>query len=217
VREGLALLVAFLCGSIPFGLLLVRLTSGVDVRRIGSGNIGATNALRAGGRGVGLAVLLLDALKGVAGVVAGRALLPAPADPLAAALLVLAPVAGHVFTPWLGFRGGKGVATALGVLAVADPRVLAVALGAFVLVALPTRIVSAGSVAAALGAAAGAFALHGATPLAWGSAGIALVVLSRHRGNIRRILSGTEPRLGRGQGQGGGGSPAGPDAPPARS
>ncbi len=207
MREALALAVAFLCGSIPFGLLLVRLTRGVDVRRVGSGNIGATNALRAGGKAVGAAVLGLDLLKGVAGVLAARALLPPGADAALAGALVVAPVAGHVFTPWLGFRGGKGVATALGALAVADARVLGVALAAFVVAALPTRMVSAGSVAAALGAAAAGFAFHGPSSPAFGIAGVALLVVVRHGANIRRMLSGTEPRLGASRG----GSPARPE------
>jgi len=196
MRDVLALLAAFLCGSIPFGLLLVRLTRRVDVRSVGSGNIGATNVARAGGAMLGVLVLVLDLLKGVAGVLAATAVAGPDAAPALAGAVVAAPVAGHVFTPWLGFRGGKGVATALGALAVTDARVLAVALAAFVLAAAPTRIVSAGSLAAAVAAAAAGFVRHGTAPVAWGIAAVAALVIVRHRENLKRIIAGTEPRLG---------------------
>ena len=118
IAAGLVLL-GYLSGSIPFGLLVVRAARGVDVRGQGSGNIGATNVARVAGKGLGVRVLVLDALKGALPVLLARAVEPTPLVP---ALVGAAAFAGHVAPPWLGFRGGKGVATALGVLAVLAPR-----------------------------------------------------------------------------------------------
>ncbi len=196
MRDALALALAFLCGSVPFGLLLVRLTRGIDVRSVGSGNIGATNASRAAGPAVGAAVLVLDALKGAVGVLAGRALAGPDAAPWTIGLLVLAATAGHVFTPWLRFKGGKGVATVLGALGVADWRLLLVALAVFLLVFAVSRTVSLGSVCAAAGVALAGFLLGGAAPPAWGVGATAALIVLRHRENLARLARGTEPRFG---------------------
>jgi len=193
-----AVLVAYLVGSVPWGLILVRLAKGRDIRLEGSGNIGATNALRAGGVGLGLLTLGLDVGKGAAGYLAGLAIAETAGPPPGAAAfcLVVAPVAGHVFPPWLAFRGGKGVATALGVLAAVDWRMAAVASASFLALAFPTRMVSAGSLAAAAGASLFALWNRGPTPVALGVVAIAALLVIRHRENIQRIVAGTENRLG---------------------
>jgi len=197
------LLVGFLAGSIPFGWLAARLR-GINLREIGSGNIGATNVMRALGWGWGLAVLLLDVLKGLAPLIGLRVCLaataPGYAPPESVPWLLMgtgvAAILGHTFTPWLAFKGGKGVATGLGVLVALMQWWVLAPLAAFVLITATTRIVSLGSVFAAL--------LVGATILTvpelwqyWLIGVICpLLVLWTHRGNIARLLAGTEPRLG---------------------
>jgi len=184
---------ALLCGSIPFGLLLTRAAGLGDIRAIGSGNIGATNVLRTGRRGLAAATLLLDAGKGVAAVQLAALLFGSAWMPLAA----ISAVVGHCFTPWLGFRGGKGVATGLGVLLALDWRLGAAACATWLAVAFATRISSAGALAAfALSPLAAAWLL----PAYWwvAPACIAALVWWRHDANIRRIVAGTEPRIGRG-------------------
>jgi glycerol-3-phosphate acyltransferase PlsY len=180
----------FLCGSIPFGLLLTRAAGLGDIRAIGSGNIGATNVLRTGRRGLAAATLLLDAAKGAAAVQVAGLLFGAMWMPLAA----IAAVVGHCFTPWLGFRGGKGVATGLGVLIALDWRLGAAACATWLVVALTTRMSSAGALAAlAVSPVVAAFLL----PAWWwvAPACIAAIVVVRHRPNIGRIMAGTEPRM----------------------
>jgi len=189
---------AALFGSIPFGFLVAR-ARGVDVRAVGSGNIGATNVARAIGKPLGLLVLALDAAKGALAllVLAWAGLDGAPRFVAAHALALggLLAVLGHCFTPWLGFRGGKGVATSLGVLLVWEPRALALALLVFAALFARGRRVSLGS----LGAAASL-----PLTLAWlghdlGSLGIAAglvtVVAFQHRENLARLRGGSEPSL----------------------
>jgi glycerol-3-phosphate acyltransferase PlsY len=183
---------ALLCGSIPFGLLLTRAAGLGDIRAIGSGNIGATNVLRTGKRGLAAATLLLDAGKGAAAVQLTALLFGPFFIPLAG----IAAVVGHCFTPWLGFRGGKGVATGLGVLLALDWRLGLAACATWLAVAFATRISSAGALAAfALSPLAAAWLL----PAYWwvAPACIAVLVWWRHDANIKRIISGTEPRIGR--------------------
>jgi glycerol-3-phosphate acyltransferase PlsY len=180
-----------LCGSIPFGLLLTRAAGLGDIRAIGSGNIGATNVLRTGKRGLALATLLLDAGKGAAGVQLTALLFGAIWMPLAAICAVL----GHCFTPWLGFKGGKGVATGLGALLALDWRVGAAACAAWLAGAALSRISSVGALSAfAVSPFVAAFLL----PAWWwvAPAAIAALVWWRHEANIRRILNGTEPKIG---------------------
>jgi glycerol-3-phosphate acyltransferase PlsY len=184
--------IGFLCGSIPFGLLLTRAAGLGDIRAIGSGNIGATNVLRTGRRGLAAATLLLDAAKGAAAVMAADLLFGAEWMPLAA----IAAVFGHCFTPWLGFRGGKGAATGLSVLIALDWRLGAACCATWLAVALVTRISSAGTLAAFVISPLLAWAL---LPAWWwvAPAAIAALVLVRHRANITRLCDGSEPRIGR--------------------
>lgn len=183
----------FLVGSIPFSWLLGRL-KGVDLRDHGSGNPGATNLLRTCGRGMGIAGLLLDALKGAAPVYA--AVHAGPAIPWLPAAVVIAAVCGHVFMPWFGFKGGKGVATALGALLVLSTYPVLCALGTFILLVAVTRMISAGSVIGGLTLPFWAFffpqPVHTRIVLIL----IALAIVVTHRTNISRIVSGTERKLG---------------------
>lgn len=194
---------AYTLGSIPFGFLLVRLRGGGDVRETGSGGTGATNVTRRAGKGVGLLTLLLDASKGAVAVLVARAALGAGSWAewwvcAAAAAAVL----GHVFPVWLRFRGGKGVATGLGVFLVLAPPATLCALAAFVAVVGLWRYVSLGSMAAAVVlplavwslAAAGLSDRAAAPVLALAALGAALIVLM-HRANIGRLLRGEESRL----------------------
>ena len=189
-----ALLGGALLGSIPFGLLLTRAAGLGDIRQVGSGNIGATNVLRTGNKALAAAVLLLDAAKGAAAVLLAAALLGGPFAPIAG----IGAVFGHCFTPWLGFRGGKGVATGLGmVLALAWPAGLGTA-AIWLLAARATRISSAGALLACVTAPALVWAAAGASP-ARATVAAALVIIVRHEANIRRLLAGTEPRIGQGR------------------
>jgi glycerol-3-phosphate acyltransferase PlsY len=182
---------AFLCGSIPFGLLVTRAAGLGDIRAIGSGNIGATNVLRTGRKGLAAATLLLDAAKGAAAVELALVVFGATWMPLAA----IAAVVGHCFTPWLRFRGGKGVATGLGALIALDWRLGAACCATWLVVALATRISSAGALAAFLAGPVLAYLL---LPAWWcvAPALIAALVFWRHHANIRRLLAGAEPRMG---------------------
>jgi acyl phosphate:glycerol-3-phosphate acyltransferase len=150
------LLAAYLVGGIPFGVLLAR-RRGVDLRARGSGNIGATNAARSLGLATGLAVLALDAAKGALAVVIAMRVTP---DPAVVALIGFAAIAGHCFSPFLGFRGGKGVATTLGVFTALAPPLALVGLGVFLVVAGRTRVVALGSLAGVGAAVVAAFAAY---------------------------------------------------------
>jgi glycerol-3-phosphate acyltransferase PlsY len=189
-----ALIIGYLLGSIPFGLLLGRLTGHGDIRRIGSGNIGATNVLRVGGRGLAALALALDVAKGALAVAIGERWGAAAA--LAAGV---AAVLGHVFPLWLGFRGGKGVATALGVLIVLAWPVALVATLVWFAVALLSRYSSLAALAAAAAAALAASAIADRA-IAIAVAGIAVLVALRHHANIRRLIAGNETRISIGKG-----------------
>ena len=187
---------AYLLGSIPFGYLLVRIFRKEDIRATGSGNIGATNVARSGAKGLALLTLLLDLGKAFAAVRIGQHFAPGVSD-LAMAAAVAA-ILGHVFPVWLGFRGGKGVASAIGVfLALNWPSALGI-FGVFLVAVLLTRYVSLGSV---LGAASvPVFALYFVRDLSHivlaGYCIIALIVIVKHHANIRRLFAGTEARFG---------------------
>jgi glycerol-3-phosphate acyltransferase PlsY len=193
---------AFLAGSIPFGLLVMKLAGKGDVRALGSGNIGATNVLRSGGKGLGIATLALDTAKGFLPVFLAR---QAGLGPGLLAWVVLAAVAGHVFTPWLRFRGGKGVATALGAVLAYHPAMVLPAFGVFLATLLVSRYVSLGSVLAAAALFLTALGLAGAwaivpAPLPRWPALLAWALLSglvilKHRANLERLCRGTESPL----------------------
>lgn len=198
------IVIAYLLGSVPFGYLLVRVFRKQDIRSMGSGNIGATNVARSGAKGLGIATLVLDCLKGVLAVLIAFQLARHTGLSRAAAydLAVFAGVAvtlGHVFPVWLSFRGGKGVATALGVFLVLSPLITACALLLFVLVFALTRYVSLASIFAALSIPILAAFLVPARSIAVmvGFLFIPLLVIAKHHANIRRLLSGTESRFGR--------------------
>lgn len=198
-------LIAYLAGSIPFGLILFKLAGKGDVRKSGSGNIGATNVMRSGGKALGIATLLLDALKGFVPVFCAR---QANWAPEAVSLIALAAVLGHIYTPWLKFQGGKGVATALGVVLAYKAAMVLPSLGAFILLLAIFRYVSLASIVAAILLIPAAIGLFGAWAcnaffnpdlarygiLAWVL--ISFLVVRRHSENIQRLLAGTENRFG---------------------
>ena len=196
-------LAAFFCGSIPFGLLLVKLAGKGDVRAHGSGNIGATNVSRVGGKGLGIVTLLLDILKGFLPVFLAK---QAGVSLDLLSLLALTAVLGHVFTPWLKFQGGKGVATALGVILATDPQLMVLPMGVFIFALWLTRHVSLGSILAAAMVPVqlylssrfartfgGSMQQDLAFLLPWTV--LVLLVIWKHRDNIRRLQEGTESKL----------------------
>jgi acyl phosphate:glycerol-3-phosphate acyltransferase len=195
---------SYLLGSIPFGYILVRAFQGVDVRSIGSGNIGATNVARSGGKKLAIATFLLDAFKGwlpVFVVLHQPALGAAAGLPLTTlgTVAALSALVGHIFTVWLKFKGGKGVATGLGVFLALAPTAALLALAIFTVVVLVTRYVSLGSIMATAAFPAILCWLERDTfpPAALlMAAAAALLVIFRHRQNIGRLWAGTESRLG---------------------
>ena len=193
--------VAYLLGSIPFGLILVRIARGEDVRLSGSGNIGATNVARAGGVTLGVATLLLDGLKGLASVAIAMAAsrrVPDVDFTSAAALAALCAILGHVFPIWLNFRGGKGVATAVGAFMGLAPRAVLVVLAIFLIVVAIFRYVSLGSIVASAVFPILAFFLYRGQSSPVGLAvmlAASLLIILKHKANIRRLLNGTENRL----------------------
>lgn len=193
MRAALGLLVAYLVGAVPVGFLVARAFGIGDIRRHGSGNIGATNVLRTAGRVAALLTLAGDAAKGALAVAAGGALLGGPAGAAAAAV---AAVLGNCWSVFLGFRGGKGVATGLGALLALVPAAVAPAAAVWLGVVLVSRYVSLGSLAAAVCAPAAAALLGYPAPSVVAAALAGAIVIARHRENIRRLVHGTERRLG---------------------
>lgn len=207
--------VSYLLGSIPFGFLLVKTFRGQDIRLSGSGNIGATNVVRSGARGLGAATLVLDAAKGALAVWFAWWIARSPLNeptvlsfyhpyqvpPIRLmALAALFAVGGHVFPVWLKFKGGKGVATALGVFSLLFPEAVLISLAIFIIVLALSRYVSLGSILAALAFPVAAWLLYHPewTSLMLG-AGVSLLVILKHQQNIRRLLAGNENRLGAGK------------------
>lgn len=192
----ISILIAYLLGSIPFGYLLVRIFRKQDIRSTGSGNIGATNVVRSGAKGLGIATLLLDCGKAFAAVKIAQHLAPGNYD--LAVIAAVAAILGHVFPVWLKFRGGKGVASALGVfLALSWPAGLIV-FGVFVVVFLISRYVSLASIIASalLPPVALYFIPQHTRVVVAGLIFIPLLIIVKHHGNIRRLLAGTENRFG---------------------
>jgi glycerol-3-phosphate acyltransferase PlsY len=196
--------VAYLLGSIPFGLLIVKARGGDDIRRSGSGNIGAANVARNAGIAAGLLTLLFDAAKGYAAVwVAGRL---APGYIGWAMAAAAAAVVGHAFPVWLGFRGGKGVATGLGVFLPICWQAVAAAAVLWIIIVAFWRYSSLGSIVATAALPILVYLLYapGQAPRDYvmlPTLGISLLILFKHRANIERLIAGTESRLGRGTGK----------------
>ena len=188
----LAALLAYLLGSIPFGVVITRAMGLGDVRKIGSGNIGATNVLRTGSKPAAAATLILDAAKGGIAVLIARATLGEDAAQIAA----LASFLGHLYPVWLGFKGGKGVATFLGILLALVWPVGLIACATWAATAALTRISSASALAAA-GLAPGFLAFLDYSDKVLLALLLAILVWLRHTANIRRLRDGTEPRIGR--------------------
>jgi glycerol-3-phosphate acyltransferase PlsY len=186
------IILAYLIGSIPFALLLARRFGAHDLRRVGSGNLGAANVMRASGVTAGLLVAALDMTKGAASVWLAR-------DSSSAALAAAAGVAaivGHIYPLWLRFRGGKGVATACGVFAMLTPLAVPPALAVFVAVVWLTKYVSLGSVVASIVLAPLAYALGSSWPVVLAATGATVLIVFRHRSNVLRLRTGTERRFG---------------------
>ena len=182
----------YLVGTIPFALLLTKRMGGTDVRRVGSGNVGAANVLRAANMPVALSVMVLDVGKGCAAVLMARAM---GASEAVMAAVGAAAVVGHVFPVWLRFRGGKGVATACGVFWVLVPEATALALVAFTGVVWLTRYVSLGSMVAAVVLAAAVYFNAEAHAVVVCAVAVAVLVLYRHRANMARLHAGSERRI----------------------
>lgn len=186
----LALALGYLLGSIPFGLILTRLAGKGDIRNIGSGNIGATNVLRTGSKWLAALTLILDCLKATAAVLLTEKLLGLEFGPVAGAGALI----GHMYPVWLKFRGGKGVATFLGLLVPLLPIAAGVYAAIWILLLLTLRISSVAGMTAAISAPVTAAILHSSLfPMLLG---FAVLVLWKHRENILRLIRGTEPRIG---------------------
>jgi glycerol-3-phosphate acyltransferase PlsY len=182
----------YLAGSIPFAFLLAR-RRGVDLRHAGSGNVGAANVLRTSGLPNAVIAFVLDAAKGAVAVLVAQRLSTEPATPVAGGL---ASIIGHIYPVWLGFRGGKGVATAGGVFVVLTPAALGIAAAVFVLAIWVTRYVSVGSMAGAVTLAVTTAAMDVSAPVTVGVVVAAVIIINRHRGNLARLIAGTERRVG---------------------
>jgi acyl phosphate:glycerol-3-phosphate acyltransferase len=192
VLSFLVLACAYLLGSIPSGFLLARWGRGVDLRRVGSGNTGATNVLRTSGPVLAALALALDAGKGALAVVLAQWVDAASHGAVAGLLAIL----GNTTSPWLGLRGGKGVGTASGVFALLAPGALAASMIVFAVTLLLTRYVSLGSMLGALALAAATIAGREPLEVVYAAFATSVLVLFRHRANIGRLLAGTEPRVG---------------------
>jgi glycerol-3-phosphate acyltransferase PlsY len=205
-------IIAYLLGSIPFGYILVRVFTGADVRAQGSGNIGATNVARTGKKGLAIATLALDALKGYAAVFAVFAaansifsygpngyLIDIDHQYLLGALAALFAILGHMYPVWLKFKGGKGVATGLGVFLALAPKAVLIVLVFFLIIVGITRYVSLGSIVAAAVFPFAFYYLHPqhGTPLIMTMiSAVSLLIIWKHRENIRRLVAGSENKLG---------------------
>ena len=187
------ILAAYLIGSIPFALILSRRWGAGDLRRAGSGNLGAANVMRVSGVTAGVLVAALDMAKGAASVWLAERLSPNTAAPAAAGL---AAIVGHIYPIWLRFRGGKGVATACGVFLVVTPLAVPPALAIFTAVVWATKYISLGSLLATLALPPIAYALGSPAPAVIGAFASAALIVFRHRSNLVRLRAGTERRVG---------------------
>jgi acyl phosphate:glycerol-3-phosphate acyltransferase len=188
-----AIVAAYLIGSIPFALILARRYGAADLRLVGSGNLGAANVMRASGVTAGVIVALLDMAKGAASVWIAERLGPGPLLPAAAGV---AAIVGHVYPIWLRFRGGKGVATACGVFSMLTPLALPPALAIFAVAVWLTKYISLGSVLASVALPPLAYALGSSAPVVIAACAASVLIVFRHRANVGRLRTGTERRLG---------------------
>jgi glycerol-3-phosphate acyltransferase PlsY len=204
MRTSIVIIAAYLIGSIPFGYLIVRHKVGEDVRESGSGGTGATNVSRRAGKAAGVFTLVLDALKGVLAIVVAQMIVgeggPNVDWPTAAA--AIATISGHIFPVWLGFRGGKGVATGVGVFLMLAPIAVLCAAVIFIVVVTITKYISLGSIVAAAMIPLFVFMdmvfiqpISDLRSLLTAAAVGAMLIIFAHRGNIRRLAEGTEPRF----------------------
>ena len=189
----LGVVLAYLIGSVPFALIVANRWGAQDLRRVGSGNLGAANVLRASGVKAGVLVAVLDMSKGAASVLLASRLDASGAAPAVAGL---AAIVGHIYPVWLRFRGGKGVATACGVFATLAPLAIPPALGVFFLAAWLTKYISVGSVLASAALPPLAYAMGTPLPIVLVAAAAAVLIVFRHRSNLARVWLGTERRIG---------------------
>lgn len=183
----------YLMGSIPFALILARRWGAADLRDLGSGNVGAANVLRVSGVTAAVLVALLDVAKGCASVMLAQRV---AISEVTTAATGLAAIVGHVYPVWIGFRGGKGVATACGVFAVLTPAALPPAVGLFLAAVWITRYISVGSVMASAALPSIAYWLRCPEPAVLAAAGAAMLIVFRHRSNLARVRAGSERRIG---------------------
>lgn len=196
MRPLLIVIIAYLIGSIPFGYLIVRHRVGDDIRQTGSGGTGATNVSRRAGKAAGVFTLVLDALKGSVAVLLARVLVnDGPNADWIVAAAAIATIVGHIFPVWLGFRGGKGVATGVGVFLILAPVALLCAGVLFVAIVFLTRYVSLASITAAVTIPLFVWLLSDTQPLLIAAIVGALLIIFAHRGNIGRLARGTEARI----------------------
>jgi glycerol-3-phosphate acyltransferase PlsY len=188
-----ALSLGYAVGSIPFAYLVGRLLAGVDLRRAGSGNVGAANALRTGGVAAAVLVVLLDAAKGAASVLCAARLWGLESM---SALAGLAAVVGHIYPVWLKWRGGKGVATAAGVFGVLTPMATGPAVAIFILAVWATRYISLGSVLATVALGPLAWTTGASPVVVFTAAAVGALIVFRHRANIGRLRAGSERQIG---------------------
>jgi acyl phosphate:glycerol-3-phosphate acyltransferase len=189
----IVLVTGYLLGSIPFAYLLARRHRGIDLRLAGSGNVGAANLLRTTTKKIGVSAMALDVGKGIASVLVARQIDPGATGPAVAGI---AAVLGHIYPVWLGFRGGKGVATTCGVFSILAPQATAIATLVFLVLVWWTRYISLGSVAGSVMLAPLAYLTGAAEATIIAAATVAAIIVHRHRSNLRRVFAGVERRLG---------------------
>lgn len=189
----LAIITAYLLGSVPFALLLSRRFNAADLRKVGSGNLGAANVLRASGVRAGVLVALLDAGKGAASVALAMRMSSAPVVPAAAGV---AAIIGHIYPVWLKFRGGKGVATACGVFSLLTPIAVPPALVVFLVSVWASKYISLGSILASIALPSIAYATGASAASLDAAVAAGALIIFRHRSNLTRLIGGTERRLG---------------------
>ncbi len=196
IQDGLVVLVAYLLGAIPFGYIIVKSKLGRDVRESGSGSIGATNVLRTAGKVGGILTFVLDVAKGMAAVLIAKAISPSNFWIIGAA--ALAAIIGHILPVFIGFKGGKGVATGVGVFLAVMPSAVLMVLVVFVIVVWLWRYISLGSIIATAAFPLSAYVLSRGSlpaPLLWATVLGALLIVSKHHGNIRRLIQGNENKF----------------------